>query len=158
MNTKTLPSTLDNLKFFLNNNGFPADIQLETEQVFSLMKIVGRDFPLFLRVMAQSDLLQILVFIPCPIQEGQLNDLARLLHMLNKEVDTPGFCLDEQSGVVFYRLMLPLDCGHVNQNHLLRYLQTARNVCELFLPPIEVVGYGKAKLDEIIEQMQNNNE
>ena len=76
-----------------------------------------------------------LVFIPIQLKPDAIHDVSRLLHMLNKEMDLPGFGMDENAGVVFYRLMIPAMNKKIDGDLLLAYLKTANNICELFTRP-----------------------
>jgi hypothetical protein len=72
--------------------------------------------------------------------------------MLNKELDVPGFGMDEIAGVVFYRLMLPTPNKKIDEELLLAFLKTIEQVCKMFATPIEAVGYGHTTLDEILQK------
>ncbi len=136
----------------LQKNGYEADIQSDTQQVYTILKIADKEYPLFLRIFDEGNLLQILVFIPCQLQKEVVSDMARLLHLLNKELDVPGFGMDEMAGVVFYRLMLPTPKIKIDKELLTAYLKTVEHVCTLFATPIEAIGFGQMTLDQILEK------
>src|SRR5947209_3111552 len=96
---------LDNaaLLAFFQREGQNAEIQAETNQLYFPIKVSNREFPVFIRIFEDSGLLQQLVFFPCKIDKKMTPDMARLLHMFNKELDLPGFGMDEVAGVVFFR-------------------------------------------------------
>jgi hypothetical protein len=165
--------TPDSILQFMQKNKYEAEIQPETQQVYTIFKIKQKEFPLFLRVFDQGHLLQLLVFIPShlkpnerfslekretrsqshdEIKEGVVADLSRLLHLLNKELDVPGFGMDESAGVVFYRLMLPTPKKKIEEDLLLAYLKTADHVCQMFSLPIEAVSSGQMTLTQILEK------
>lgn len=139
---------------YLRQHNYEADIQAETHQVYSALKINNKDYPLFLRVFDEGHLLQLLAFIPTELREETVPDMARLLHILNKELDVPGFGMDENSQVVFYRLMLPTPKKKIDGDLLLAFLQTIEQVCTLFSTPIEAIGFGQMTLNEILEKAQ----
>lgn len=143
---------------FMRANKYEADLQKETQQAFTILKIAHRQYPLFLRLFDASQLLQLLVFIPVQIKPEIIADMGRLLHMLNKEMDLPGFCMDEMAGVIFYRLMIPITKKKIDSELLLTYLKSAENICQLFAAPIEAVGQGHATLDEILKKARENEE
>lgn len=151
-----ISATLNSLVEFLKKNKYEADIQKETQQVFTILKIGERDYPLFLRLFEESQHLQMLLFIPVQLKPEASNDMARLLHLLNKEMDLPGFGMDESSGVVFYRLMVPMMHKKVDDELLLGYLKTAQNICELFAGPIEAIAQEQTSLDEILRKAQES--
>lgn len=161
--------TPDSILSFMRKNKYEAEIQPDTQQVYTIFKINKKEYPLFLRVFDDGHLLQLLVFIPCHLEpnenfapgkkdslssEHQVKestaDLARLLHLLNKELDVPGFGMDEMAGVVFYRLMLPTPKKKIDEELLVAYLKTAEHVCQMFSTPIEAVSSGQMTLDQIL--------
>lgn len=166
--------TPESLLAFMHKNKYEADIQSDTQQVYTIFKIGPKEYPLFLRVFDDGHLLQLLVFIPCHLEPNEhfalgkeskhapseptknkqqrtvVADLARLLHLLNKELDVPGFGMDEMAGVVFYRVMLPTPKKKVDSELLLAFLKTAEHVCQMFSTPIEAVSSGQMTLDEIL--------
>lgn len=170
--------TPDALLAFMRKNKFEADIQSDTQQVYTIFKINQKEYPLFIRVFDDGHLLQLLVFIPCHLEpneqialgkkqqatethshktsspKGVVGDIARLLHLLNKELDVPGFGMDEMSGVVFYRLMLPTPKKKIEEDLLLAFLKTTEHVCKMFATPIEAVSSGQMTLDEILAKAQ----
>jgi hypothetical protein len=94
---------------------------------------------------------------PAPNQ-AVVADLARLLHLLNKELDVPGFGMDEMAGVVFYRLMLPTPKKKIDADLLLAFLKTVEHVCQMFSTPIEAISTGQMTLDEILAKAQEMEE
>ena len=122
----------------MQKNKYEADIQSETQQVYTILKISQKEYPLFLRVFDDGHLLQMLAFIPCQLERNVVPDMARLLHLLNKELDVPGFGMDEMAGVVFYRLMLPTPSKKIDGELLLAFLKTG--TCLPNVATIETVG------------------
>ncbi|MBS4164515.1 Uncharacterized protein PRO82_001844 [Candidatus Protochlamydia amoebophila] len=150
--TTPIEMSLKALLTAMQRNHYEADIQLETDQVYTILKIANKEYPLFLRIFDEGNLLQLLLFIPCQIAKPVISDMARLLHLLNKELDVPGFGMDEIAGVVFYRLMLPTPNKNIDEELLLAFLKTIEQVCKMFATPIEAVGFGQTTLDEILEK------
>lgn len=170
-------ATLDSLLQFMRKNKYEAEMQAETQQVYTVLKSEKKEFPLFLRIFDESNLLQLIVFIPSYLQSKLLNvegpgkeirdeissdpekqnavlgDLARLLHLLNKELDLPGFGMDESAGVVFYRLMLPISKTKVDSDLLLVYIKSIEQVIQLFSPPIEAISSGQMTLNQILSKV-----
>ena len=148
--------TLDNIKTFLTEKGLQPQVQPETQQVFILFKIQNREFPLFFRIYEGEDLLQLLAFIPCMLKPTSLNDLARLLHLLNKELDLPGFGVDEKTGVIFYRFMLPTSNGEFDPNILGALIDSTQSITESFAPAVAAVAGGVATFDEVVKKFQES--
>ncbi|WP_068470359.1 YbjN domain-containing protein [Candidatus Protochlamydia phocaeensis] len=146
--------TPESILTFMQKNKYEADIQADTQQVYTILKLSQKEYPLFLRVFDDGHLLQMLAFIPCQLQREIVPDMARLLHLLNKELDVPGFGMDEMAGVVFYRLMLPTPKKKIDGDLLLAFLKTIEHVCQMFATPIEAVGFGQTTLDEILQKAQ----
>jgi hypothetical protein len=164
--------TPDSLLQFMRQHKYESDIQADTQQVYTIFKLNQKEYPLFLRVFDEGHLLQLLVFIPShlepneqfvlgkqhsptassksPEQNAIVADLARLLHLLNKELDVPGFGMDEMAGMVFYRLMLPTPKKKIDSDLLLAFLKTVEHVCQMFSAPIEAVSSGQMTLDQIL--------
>jgi hypothetical protein len=164
--------TPESLLSFIRGKKYEADIQSDTQQVYTIFKIDKKEYPLFLRVFDDGHLLQLLVFIPSHLEPNEnfgkksmhpssrpsknkhqpsvVADLARLLHLLNKELDVPGFGMDEMAGVVFYRVMLPTPKKKIDSELLLAFLKTAEHVCQMFSTPIEAVSSGQMTLDDIL--------
>lgn len=151
-----IPANLNSILEFMRNNQFEVDIQQETQQIFTIIKMNQREYPLFIRLFEESQHVQLLVFIPSPLKPEMVSDMGRFLHLLNKELDLPGFGMDEIAGVVFYRLMIPALKKKIDEELFLAYLKTIKNVCQLFAPPIEAVSQGHTTLDEIIQKVQES--
>lgn len=149
-----LQLTLDSIKQHLTEKKLEPQVQAETDQVFIIYRIASREFPLFFRIYAGGDLLQMLAFIPCMLKPTAVSDLARLLHMLNKELDIPGFGVDEASGVIFYRIMLPAVEQAVHPEIVDAFIQSIKNITETFAPVIAAVASGSATFDDVLKKVQ----
>ena len=145
VNEHNLLQTLQNLKL-------DAKVQTETNQIYVIFEHEGNQFPLFIRELHDGELIQLLSFIPCNVEASHIQDLARLLHMLNKELDMPGFCLDESSNTVFYRLMMPTLKKEFQPDVLEALINTSQMVCKSFATVIEALATGAMTLDEILKK------
>lgn len=141
-----------NLLETLKAQKIDAKVQKETNQIYFLFKHEDHEFPLFIRLLHEGELIQLLTFIPCRIENKCENDLSRFLHMLNKELDMPGFCLDEASSTVFYRLMMPTLRQEFSQEVLEAYVNTSQTVCKSFATVIVALASGAMTLEEIIKK------
>jgi len=119
-------------------------------QVYFVFEHEKQQFPVFLRILHEGDLLQLLTFIPCNVNLDAIADMARFLHMANKELDMPGFCLDESSLTVFYRLLLPSQEKRFDEDLLRAYLGTGQTICKNFATIIEALAMGAMNLEEIL--------
>lgn len=168
---------LNEVHQFMKRHKYDAHIQSETDQVYVILKLYQREYPLFLRIFETNQLLQLIAFIPThlypqgeetpltgtALEEKQkknepiIADLARLLHMLNKEIDIPGFGMDEASGAVFYRIMVPAPKKKIDEDLLLAFLRAIEYVCPMFSPPIEGLSAGQMTLNQIISKAKEFN-
>lgn len=138
--------------------GYPADIQeLERQLAFGIRQESPEfgvlDFPAFLRLYESGDLLQIIVFIPTTYKMGRAPDLARLLHLLNKQLEIPGFGMEEEASVIFYRLMIPFERA-VDSKTLHRGIKVAEATSIAFAPIITAVAQGATTFHDIVQQQK----
>jgi len=165
-------TSLEDLMEFLKKNKIPAEIEKESQQVATAFYIGQKRFPLFLKALDQGNLLQILIFIPSYLKPNNdfsiagekfktasLNreissvaELSRLLHLLNKELDIPGFGIDEQGGSVYYRAVLQTPKNTIQDELLLNIIRNAQKLCASFLIPIEAMSAGVMTLQQFIEK------
>lgn len=132
----------DALLAHLKKNGFKAAYQPETDQISVIFEIDNVDYPLFIRVLPQKTALQLLVFIPSRVREATLPATARLLHLLNKEMDLPGFGMDESTNVVFYRLVMPALHNKIDLSLFDTYIGSIQVICRSFTTVIANVSAG----------------
>lgn len=147
--------TIDSLKEYLSKAKFPVEIQNETQQVYMLYKINDREFPLFMRIFGEGELLQLIAFVPCEMKPNARGDLARLLHRINKELDIPGFGMDEQASLIYYRLMIPSFEKKIYGTHLQRFITSIEEILKNFSPLIAYVSTGNSTFDEVQKKMQS---
>lgn len=167
MQSLTLPS----IQSVLRQHHYMADIQSETQQVYTVLRVPPQEYPLFIKICDDGHLVQLLAFIPSNLEpnrrfllgreDGEGNpsrattqpfvpDLARLLHLLNKEIDLPGFGMDELSGIIFYRLMLPTSKGRLDTDLFLMFVKSIEQVCRLFAPAVTAMTSGQMTLEEVL--------
>lgn len=149
-----VPLNTDDILNYLLQEKFPVQIQKETQQIYLINNIDNREFPLFIRIFTGGELLQIISFIPCNVKATAYGDLARLLHFLNKELDIPGFGLDENANLVFYRVMVPSVDKQIIGKHLTKYIRSIEQILKNFAQLIALVAFGAAKFEEIKKQIK----
>ncbi len=145
VNEHNLLQTLASLKL-------DAKVQPETKQIYIIFEHEGNQFPLFIRELHDGELVQLLTFIPTNVNPEYMHDLGRLLHMLNKELDMPGFCLDEASNTVFYRLMMPTLKKEYQPEIFEALINTSQMVCKTFSTVIEALAQGAMTLQDILKK------
>jgi hypothetical protein len=134
----------------LDKFGLKASVQENSNQLLTKFSQSGHDYPIFVRQLNGGNLLQILMFIPCSINDEAFFDLSRLLHMINKELDMPGFCCDEDSKTVFYRVVIPCINSQVDEPLLHAYLNTMQQVCGMFGTIVHAIAIKAMTLDEMM--------
>ncbi len=133
----------------IKKKGIEAEIQKETGQILFGFEEEGSAFPIFIRIFEESQLLQILVFLPTKLKEGREGEIARLLHWINQSLDLPGFGMEENSKSIFFRVMLPVLGMSFDENLLEPFLGAVRMVSTTFWPPIKKVNDEGASFAEV---------
>ncbi len=147
----SIPLNQNALLQFLNQKDFHPLFQKETDQTYLVMNIGEYEVPLFFLIRSENSLLQTLAYLPYQLQEKTLGETARLLHLLNKELDMPGFGLDEKEDLMFYRCVIPCVDGKISEELLLTYISCTRLACETFMGAIGTILSGSASIDELLK-------
>ncbi len=132
--------------------GYVCHIQDQTGQICVDLPVLDGTLPTFIRIYDTQDLFQIIVIYPMKITDGSLNTVSRLLHILNKEIDLPGFCLDETLNIVFYRMAFPALDGQIHKKLLDTMLVSVQNLSTQFIPPIAQAANGLIDLEELLKK------
>lgn len=148
--------SLEDLNKQLTKMNLHPKLQEETNQIYVIKKISDKEYPVFFRIFEGSNLLQMLAFIPCTIKAGAENDLARLLHMLNKELDIPGFGMDEGTNVVFFRIMVPADDKRISSPTFETLMNSMDTVCKTFSPVVATVAFGLSTFDQVLKKIKEH--
>lgn len=151
-----LQLNFDKIKKHLTLKGIQSEFQNESNQLCVILKLGEREFPLFFRIYDGEELLQMLAFLPCTTKPETLADTARLLHLLNKEIDTPGFGMDENSFTVFYRIMIPAKNKEVDTKFFDAYLNASQVVCQSFAPVVAAVAYGALTFEDVLKKSKEH--
>ena len=133
----------------IKKKGIQAEMQKETGQIYFGFRALDQNFAIFMRVYEQSQLLQMIVFLPIQYTEKSIGEVARLLHWINQAIDLPGFGMEEGGKTVFYRLMLPAIGMEFDDKMLEPFLGAMRNVCETFYPSLQKVAAGEVTFDQM---------
>lgn len=134
-----LELTTDALVEFFREQGIEATVEPETGQVIFDVKYEETKCPVFVRIYPEGQLLQLMLFFPMMMQPKSQGDTARLLHFFNKELDIPGFGMDESTGACFFRCMIPSSDHKIVKEVLAGYVNTLRTVCQSFFPSIGII-------------------
>jgi hypothetical protein len=145
LNEAAIVSSLEKL-------GVKASIQEANNQVLVTMSINGYDYPMFIRCLQGGHLMQMITFIPCSLDDEVENEVGKLCHMINKELDMPGFCCDIDSKTVFYRLVIPCLNQKVDEELFHAYFNTTKQVCTMFGTIIHAVAVKAMSLQEMLDK------
>lgn len=148
-----LDLTLEALLSYLQEKGRDTKLQKETHQIYEVLSIDDKEFPLFIKINPDSDILQFITFLPLQFESDAIPDIARLILFINKEMDLPGFGMDESSKMVFYRCVLPSLDKKVSEETLQVYLQTIELVCKTFSPALLAVMQGKMTFEDVLKKV-----
>lgn len=133
--------------------GYAPKMHEETKQIHASYTYQENEYPIFVRLLSEGNLVQIITFIPCTITDQSLNDVSRFLHIVNKELDMPGFCCDEETKTIFYRIVIPAVDKEISEDLFNAYLVTSKNICQTFGTVIQALAIGAMSLDEVFEKM-----
>lgn len=135
----------------LKQLGYAPTYQEETKQIYILIKQEKLEFPLFFKIDPDKTSLQMVLFFPMKVKNNW-GDIARYLHYLNKEIDLPGFGMDETMGVIFYRATLLAEDGACSNQQFEGLLISIPRLASLFLPPIALLVQGSATYDVVTKR------
>lgn len=147
---------LQDLLEFVRRNYPDAQIQKETNQILFVLKLHELEFPVFLRLVEQGEILQIIGFFPLKLKAKTIPDIARVLHFINKEVDIPGFGIDEDSDVIFYRVMLPSVNKELNEELVEAYITSLKMLVDTFFPMIMAVNESFATFKDVMRKVNES--
>lgn len=143
--------TRENLSAFLTEQGHAPQYQQETDQLYLILPILTHEVPLFINLQ-RADLLQLIAYIPYTLDSPRAGEMGRLLHVLNRELDLPGFGMDEAAGLLFYRCPIPTLDQQLDERLLKIYLVAVGIACELFIGVAEELRQGKSTLEGFIKK------
>lgn len=170
-------ATLHGLKTYFSSHGFDCDIlpakgEMEVEQLLVAMgpDHKGRDLilsvrsaelplnqELFSKYKVEGELksyhfLQLASCFPFKVEETALWEMARMILLLNKGLELPGFELSEVDGIVFYRYVLPVVDKHVEEALLICLIGTIDFLMKGFLENLEQIAIGAKTAQQMIEE------
>lgn len=146
--------TLEEIKKRLQEKQLDSKIQSETNQVYAILSIDNREFPLFARIYQGRNLLQLIAFFPTQPLQKTIPDLARMLHVFNKELDIPGFGIDELSRIVYFRCMIPTPKAKLDPNVFDSFYGSIVSACKTFAQSVDAVGSGAISFEDLLKKAQ----
>lgn len=147
----------DALLKLLNERKLNPVFQQENDQIYVLMIINKHEVPIFFGIRSEKTLLQTIAYIPFELTSKSKGEVARLLHLLNYQMDMPGFGMDEEQRLMFYRLVIPCPESELDERFLNLFLATTRVAVETFMGAIAMVAAGSVDLDTMKKGPQGNN-
>lgn len=142
-----------NLEKIIKQLGHQVFYQKETDQLVLTFKKDLIEYPVFIRTIQQQTIVQIVLFLPCRAEEKTLADTLRLLNFFNKELDLPGFCYDEGSKLLFYRVVIPaFDKMVISVLTLERILGSLPDIAHVFGPLTQLVASGTKTFQEVLQE------
>lgn len=148
----TIELTNNNILKYLQDQKLQPSLQKETDQVYVEMKIKEFNIPVFFLIRPESALLQIVAYLPYQLPKKTFPEVARMLHMLNKELDMPGFGMDELEQLIFYRCVIPSLDRKIDTRLLNMYLGTTRLACDTFIHAIGMIVSGTTTVDQVLNE------
>lgn len=148
----TAELNLNGLLKFLNEKDLKPALESEKGQIYIKSVIRDREVPTFFGIISEGLILQLVTYLPFMMQTETVSELARLLHYLNREIDMPGFGMDEKNGFIFYRLVMPSLDKTFNEKLLELYIGTSKMICETFIDAIDKVLKGTSNVDDLAKQ------
>ncbi len=150
-----IPATIESLQKHLEDHKLQAKLQPETQQLYIVFRQADQEFALFIRLYEGEEMLQLITFFPIQLPPERVNAIARMLHFLNKEIDLPGFGMDESIGLIFHRIMIPLfQPKKIDTDMLDSYLEAIPTLCSQFFPIIAGTIGSNQPFEELMKQVQ----
>jgi hypothetical protein len=138
---------------YLNSERLNPEVHKETEQLHITYKLQkNEELHVFFHLHTPSKLLQIVAYLPYQLPEKTLGETARLLHFLNKEMDVPGFGLDEKQHLIFYRVVLPCLDDKIETRLFNLSLGAARVACDSFMRTIVLIVSGAMNVTTLMKE------
>lgn len=148
--------SLDELEKYLQTHDLKMNLEHDTQQLHSIIKLGGFEYPLFIRPYEGAPLLQLLLFLPVQIKKECEASVGRLMHLVNREMDIPGFGMDEENAVIFYRMMLFTIDNQVDERQIALFLSSLEKIIRAFTLPLMAVAQGRLSYEEVVKKLKGN--
>ncbi|HEY4832444.1 MAG TPA: YbjN domain-containing protein [Waddliaceae bacterium] len=139
---------------YLRENQLKPELQKETGQVFIVYQIKEFEVPVFFLMRPENSLMQMIAYLPYQLPEKTFGEVARMLHLFNRELDMPGFGMDESAKLMFYRCVLPCWENKIEKRLFNMCLGTTRVVCDTFMHAIGIIATGMMRVDEVVKDQK----
>ncbi|WP_213357826.1 YbjN domain-containing protein [Chlamydiifrater phoenicopteri] len=155
--TKTWTLNQNNLLNFLRENNFTPFEETTSRLSYINLNADDHEIPLFFVIRNEGEILQLIAYLPFQLKDPETQATARLLHLLNRDLDIPGFGMDEEQGLMFYRLVIPCLNKQIDGKLLLVYINTVQLACDSFSHAIGLISSGSMNLDELQREVRKEN-
>ncbi len=147
----------NNLISFLKENNFTPFEETTSRLSYINLNADDHEIPLFFVIRNEGEILQLIAYLPFHLKDSETQATARLLHLLNRDLDIPGFGMDEEQGLMFYRLVVPCLNKQIDSKLLLVYINTVQLACDSFSHAIGLISSGSMNLDELQREVRKEN-
>ncbi len=149
--TEQFSLDLNSLLNFLNRKKLEPQLDSQTGQIQILLNFSKREIPVIFNLISEGLILQSIAYLPITLPKKHLNDISRLLHILNKQLDLPGFGMDEKHELIFFRVPI-LSLEKTFSEELINVmLGTTELACDSFLTGIEMIANGSVSLEKTLQ-------
>lgn len=139
----------NNLTKFLKESNLEPYFEKSSGLIYINILANDHELPLFFVIRSEGEVLQLICYFPYQLSDTHQGATARLLHLLNRDIDIPGFGMDEEQGLIFYRLVIPCLEKHISGPLLRVYIDTVKIISDSFSHAIGLVFTGNMNLDEM---------
>lgn len=143
---------IHNLLEFFHQKKFDPSYDESRSQITMTMEIGTREIPMIFNIISEGLILQSIAYLPLEIPQKHISDVGRMLHLLNKQLDIPGFGMDEKYFLTFFRIVIPCLNKEIYENTIDMMFISTRLACDSFLTGIELVAQGTVSLDKVIKE------
>lgn len=146
--------TPDNLTSYLKTQGFNPMYEPNTTLTYIMIQSSQYEIPLYFVIRNEGDILQLVAYFPFQLNNSQFASIARFLHLLNRDIDIPGFGMDEEQGLIFYRVVIPCLNKDIDETLLRVYIDTIQLATDGFAHAIGLMNSGQLDLERLKKEVK----
>ncbi len=137
---------------FLKAEGHDVQTDAETQQHYFMFSLANLEVPFFVKVDKDNILLQLVSYLPFQVAKDGAPTLARALHVFNRQMEVPGFGMEETEGTVFYRLVYPCPSKQIDEATTRLLIHAAALAIETFLLTLKAMEEQEITMEQIATQ------
>lgn len=141
--------TQNNLFTFLKESNFAPNLMKDSNQISFIAKVKEFEIPFFFAIRNEGALLQIIAYLSFQMREQTMGEVAKMLHFINKQLDMPGFGMDESAKLMFFRCAVPTNDKLMDKPLILGYISAMQVAIGSFIHSIGMVVAGSATVDAL---------